>query len=139
MTNSSYDGPSKSLLHKLEWKSIQELIADETKIMVINSLNDLGPKYMHRMFTRNEILAVATSPLRNREFDWPIRSGGQNKSLRSKIMLATCAVCGYRANKGTGIKLHLPLLGQRDPSCMCERLSIYRENTHTYQHTRMYC
>ena len=51
--NSSYDAPSKPLLHKLELKSIQELIADETKMIVLTSINDFGPKYMHKMFTRN--------------------------------------------------------------------------------------
>ena len=55
MTNSRYDAPSKHLLHKLGWKSIEELIADETKIMAFKSLNDLGPKYMHNMFTKTHI------------------------------------------------------------------------------------
>ena len=44
-------------------------------------------------------------------------------------MLATFTVCEYRANKGTGIKLHqILLLGQRDPLCMVECLSIHRDN-----------
>ena len=46
VTNISYDAPSKPLLHKLEWKIIQQLIADETKMMVFKSINDFGPKYM---------------------------------------------------------------------------------------------
>ena len=55
VTNSSDDAPSKPLLHKLEWKSIQELIADETKMMVFKSINDFGPKYLYKMFTRIHI------------------------------------------------------------------------------------
>ena len=90
----------------------------------------------------NEILVVVTwsvVTLHNRKFDCPIQAGGQNKSLRNKIMLATCSVFWYRVSKGTRIKLHhLLLLAQRDPSCMLECLSIYRENVPTYQHTRMH-
>ena len=43
-------------LHKLEWNSIQELIADETKLMVCKSINDFGLKYRYKMFTRNSHL-----------------------------------------------------------------------------------
>ena len=69
MTNNRYDAPSKPLLHKREWKSNQELIADEMKMMVFTSLNDFGPKYMYKMFTRNShfterILRNATTDLR---------------------------------------------------------------------------
>ena len=53
MTNSSYDAPSKPLFLKLEWKSIEELISDETKMMVFKPFNDFGPKYMYKMFTKN--------------------------------------------------------------------------------------
>ena len=53
VTNSCYDAPSKPLLHKLEWKSIEELIADETKMTVFTSLTDFGPKYVYKMFTKN--------------------------------------------------------------------------------------
>ena len=56
VTNSSYDAPSKPLLHKLEWNSIQELIGDETKMMAIKPINDFGPTYMYKMFTRNSHL-----------------------------------------------------------------------------------
>ena len=56
MTNSSYDAPTKPLLRKLEWKFIEELISDETKLTVLKSLNDLGPKYMYKMFTKNSHL-----------------------------------------------------------------------------------
>ena len=53
VTNSHYDAPRKPLFHKIGWKSIEELLADETKLMVFKSLNDLGPKYMYNMFTKN--------------------------------------------------------------------------------------
>ena len=57
VTNSSYDAPSKPLLQKLEWKTIVELIANETKMMVFKSLNDFGPQYMLNMFTKNSQLS----------------------------------------------------------------------------------
>ena len=41
VSNSSYDAPSKPLLQKLEWKTMLDLIGDETKMMVFKSLNDL--------------------------------------------------------------------------------------------------
>ena len=53
MTNSNYDAPSKPFLHKLKWKSIEELIADETKLIVFKSLNDFELKYMHKIFAKN--------------------------------------------------------------------------------------
>jgi len=40
----------------LEWKSFQEIIADETKMMVFKSHNDFGPKYMYKMFRRHSHL-----------------------------------------------------------------------------------
>ena len=53
VTNSRYDATSEPLLHKLEWKSIDELVADETKIMFFKSLNDLGTKCMYNIITKN--------------------------------------------------------------------------------------
>ena len=55
VTNSNYDAPSKPLLHRLEWKSIEELIADEVKIIVFKSFNDFGSKYVNKMFTKIHI------------------------------------------------------------------------------------
>ena len=54
---SAYDAPSKPLLQMLEWKTIVELIADETKMMVCKSLNDFRPQYMVNMFTNNSQLS----------------------------------------------------------------------------------
>ena len=34
-------------------KCIEELISDETKLTIFKSLNDLGPNYMYKMFTKN--------------------------------------------------------------------------------------
>ena len=53
MTNSSFDAPSNPLFQILGWKTIEELIAEEAKMMVFKSVNDFGPHYMQKMFTRN--------------------------------------------------------------------------------------
>ena len=70
---------SKPLLHKLARKSIQELIADETKMMVFKSINDFGPKYMYKMFTRNSYLTERI--LRNTTTDLrlPLRKSSMGK------------------------------------------------------------
>ena len=53
LTNSSHDAPSRPLFQILGWKTIAELIADEMKMMVLKSVNDFGPHYLHKMFTKN--------------------------------------------------------------------------------------
>ena len=60
---------SKPCCINLNEKSIQELIADETKMMVFKSINDFGPTYIYKMFTRNShlterILRNTTTDLR---------------------------------------------------------------------------
>ena len=42
-----------ALVHKLGWKSIKELIADETKMMVFKPLNELGLKYIYYLLIKN--------------------------------------------------------------------------------------
>ena len=37
--NSSFDAPGIPLVHRLGWKTIEELIAHESKLMVFKSLN----------------------------------------------------------------------------------------------------
>ena len=41
VTNSSYDAPSKPLFQILGWKIIEERIADDAKMIVFKSVNDL--------------------------------------------------------------------------------------------------
>ena len=46
ITNSSSNTPSRSLIVELGWKSIEELIHNESKTMVFKSLDDLAPQYL---------------------------------------------------------------------------------------------
>ena len=53
ITNSSSDTPSRPLVVELGWKTIEELIDNESKTMVFKSLNDLAPQHLRSLFTRN--------------------------------------------------------------------------------------
>ena len=53
-------------------------------------------------------------------------------------MVATCTICGFRAKRGSGIKLHrLPLRKPKALKHMLELLSIYKETIPVYRHTRI--
>ena len=43
IANSSFDTPSRPLIVELGWKTIEELIGNETRTMIFKSLNDLAP------------------------------------------------------------------------------------------------
>ena len=53
ITSSNFDTPSRPLIDQLGWKTIDELLASETKTMVFKSLHELAPQYFCDLFTRN--------------------------------------------------------------------------------------
>ena len=67
ITNSSFDTPSRPLITELGWKTIDELIDNETKTMAFKSLSDLAPQYLCNLFTKNS--ACSSRSLRNTETD----------------------------------------------------------------------
>ena len=67
ITNSSFDTPSRPLITELGWKTVEELIGNESKTMVFKSLNDLAPQYLCNLFTKNS--ACSSRILRNTETD----------------------------------------------------------------------
>ena len=67
VTNSSYDAPSRPLIEGLGWKTIQELIQNESETMVFKSLNGLAPQYLCNLFTKNS--ECSSRSLRNTETD----------------------------------------------------------------------
>ena len=67
ITNSNFDTPSRPLIAELGWKTIEELIGNETKTMIFKSLNDLAPQYLCNLFTKNS--ACSFCSLRNTEPD----------------------------------------------------------------------
>ena len=67
ITKSSFDTPSRPLIVELGWKTIEELIGNESKTMVFKSLNDLAPQYLCNLFTKNS--ACSSRNLRDTETD----------------------------------------------------------------------
>ena len=67
ITNSSFDTPSRPLITELGWKTVEELIGNESTTMVFKSLNDLAPQYLCNLFTKNS--ACSSRILRNTETD----------------------------------------------------------------------
>ena len=55
ITNNSFDTPSRPLIAELGWKTIEELIGNETKTMVFKPLNDLAPQYLCNLFTKASV------------------------------------------------------------------------------------
>ena len=53
ITSSSYDAPSKMLIKQLGWRTIEEIIQYESRVMVYKSVNGLAPQYLQDIFTRN--------------------------------------------------------------------------------------
>ena len=53
VTKSSLDTPSRPPIDKLGWKTIEQLVASESKTMVFKSLHQLAPQYLCDLFTRN--------------------------------------------------------------------------------------
>ena len=55
-------------MHRLGWKTIEELIAHESKLMVFKSLHGLAPQYMSDSFTKiyqltsHSLHNIATDP-----------------------------------------------------------------------------
>ena len=53
VTNSKCDASSRPLTERLGWKTIDKLIAEESKFIVYKSLHGLAPQYSCHLFTRN--------------------------------------------------------------------------------------
>ena len=59
--------PSRPLIERLGWKTIEQLISYQSKTMVFKSLNELAPQYLSSLFKRNS--QCSTRCLRNTETD----------------------------------------------------------------------
>ena len=53
ITGSNYDAPSKPLIESLGWKTINDMIQFESRVMVFKSLNRLTPQYLSDLFVAN--------------------------------------------------------------------------------------
>ena len=60
VTNSSFDSPSRPLIEELGWKTIEQLISNESETMVFKSLNELAPQYLCGLFAKNSECSTRT-------------------------------------------------------------------------------
>ena len=59
VTNSSFDTPSRPLIERLGWRTIEQLISIESKTVVFKSLNELAPQDLSSLFERNSQCSTA--------------------------------------------------------------------------------
>ena len=52
ITNNSFDTLGIPLVRRLGWKTIEELIAHDSELMVFKSINGLAPRYMSDLFPK---------------------------------------------------------------------------------------
>ena len=67
VTNSSYDVSAASLIKRLKWPTISDIIQNETATIMYKSTNGLAPEYLSKLFIKNS--AQNTLWLRNTETD----------------------------------------------------------------------
>ena len=73
ITNSSFDAPSRPLIDSLGWKTIDELVSSESKIMVFKSLNEMAPQYLCDLFIRNSTCSVKSLRSTGTDMRLPLR------------------------------------------------------------------
>ena len=61
VTNSSFDAAIKPMFESLGWKTIQQLINTQSKIVTFNSLRNLAPKYLGELSMKIVHVLPATS------------------------------------------------------------------------------
>ena len=67
VTNSSFDAVIKPMFESLGWKTIQQLMDRQSKIVTFKFLKSLAPKYLCELFNRNS--ACSSGNLRNTNTD----------------------------------------------------------------------
>ena len=83
ITGSNYDAPSKPLIESLGWKTINDMIQFESRVMVFKSLNRLTPQYLSDLFVAN-----STNPSYNlRSTDTDLTLPKRNTSTGQKSFL----------------------------------------------------
>ena len=67
VTKSGFDAPSRPLIGSLGWKTVRELVDQDSRLMVYKPINGLAPRYMSNLFSRNS--ACSSRSLRNTKTD----------------------------------------------------------------------
>ena len=78
--NSKFDAPSRPLVQKLGWKTIDELIAEESTKIIYKSLYELASQYLYQLFTK--ISAGKAHILRTMSTDLKIPNKSSAKGQR---------------------------------------------------------
>ena len=83
VTNSHFDAPSTPLIQSLGWKTIEELINRQVNLTVFKCLNNIAPKYVCDIITKNTV--NSTRSLRNTNTDQrlPLRSSANGQKYFS--------------------------------------------------------
>ena len=104
ITNNSFDPPSRPLIEGLRWKTIDELISYESKIMVFKSLNELAPQYLCNLFTRNS--QCCSRSLRNTETDLKLPKKSQHMARNVSLSVQLSFGIAFQLSQ----KRHPPLV-----------------------------
>ena len=51
ITGSDYDTPAEPLKEQLRWTTVNELIQNDTSVMIYKSMNNMAPTYLSDLFT----------------------------------------------------------------------------------------
>ena len=89
MTNSHFDAPSKPLIQNLGWKTIEELIDRQVNLTVFKCLNNIAPKYLRDIFTKNTVNATRSLRNTNTDLRVPLKSSANGKK-RFSLRGAKC-------------------------------------------------
>ena len=60
--NSSFDAPSMPLIGKLGWKTVHELIDQDSRLTVCKSINGLPPQYLHEQSIHRKLFLQLMRP-----------------------------------------------------------------------------
>ena len=83
ITNSSFDTPSRPLIDKLGWKTIEQFIASESKTMVFKSLHELAPQFLCDLFTQNSKCSSYVLRYSETDLRLPLKKSGNGQKCFS--------------------------------------------------------
>ena len=79
VTSSSIDAPSRPRIKELGWKTSDELVSNESKVMVCKSQHQLASKYLCIMFIKNSNLCSRNFRNTETDFRLPIKKSANGQ------------------------------------------------------------
>ena len=83
VTNSRFDAAIKPMLENLGWKTIDQLISTQSKIVTFKSLKNLAPKYMCDLFNKNSVCFSHNLRNTNTDVRLPMKNTAQGQKAFS--------------------------------------------------------